>query len=91
MSSETNPLTFANVRTIGNPFPPIQQVKPRTTAELNAANPRVLGHDFENVTSYAEQWHFGVERHWGAILRERLREAPPARAAPGSAAAGGPP
>ena len=35
---------------------------PRTTAELQAANPRVLGHSFENETPYAEQWHLGVER-----------------------------
>ena len=38
------------------------QVKPRTTEELQAANPRVLGHSFENETPYAEQWHLGVER-----------------------------
>jgi hypothetical protein len=62
VSSETNPLSFANVRRLENPFPPIQQVKPRTTAELNAANPRVLGHEFDNTTSYANQWHVGIER-----------------------------
>ena len=62
VSSETNPLSFANVRTLTDPFPPIQQIKPRTTEELNAANPRVLGHAFDNETSYAEQWHLGVER-----------------------------
>ena len=50
------------VRTIDNPFPAIAQVKPRTTAELQAANPRVLGHSFENETPYAEQWHLGIER-----------------------------
>ena len=58
----TNPTDFSAVRTIDDPFPPIVQVKPRTTAELQAANPRVLGHSFENETSYAEQWHFGIER-----------------------------
>jgi hypothetical protein len=58
----TNPTDFSVVRRIDDPFPPIVQVKPRTTEELNAANPRVLGHSFENETPYAEQWHLGVER-----------------------------
>jgi hypothetical protein len=62
VSSETNPLDFSVVRTLDNPFPAIVQVKPRTTAELNAANPRVLGHGFENETPSAQQWHLGVER-----------------------------
>jgi hypothetical protein len=58
----TNPTNFATIPTIDNPFPPIVQVKPRTTEELQATNPRVLGHSFENETPYAEQWHLGVER-----------------------------
>ena len=58
----TNPTDFSTVRTIDNPFPPIVRVKPRTTEELQAANPRVLGHSFANETPYAEQWHLGVER-----------------------------
>ena len=62
VSFATNPTDFSTVRTIDDPFPPIVQVKPRTTAELQAANPRVLGHSFENQTPYAEQWHLGVER-----------------------------
>jgi hypothetical protein len=67
----TNPANFAVVRTIEDPFPAIAQVKPRTTAELQAANPRVLGHSFENETSYAEQWHLGVERQlFGAMAVE---------------------
>ena len=58
------------MRTIDDPFPAIVQVKPRTTAELQAANPRVLGHSFENETPYAEQWHLGVERRvLGAMAR----------------------
>jgi hypothetical protein len=61
-SSETNPLDFSRVPRISNPFPPITQVKPQTTAELNAANPRVMGHGFENETPYTQQWHLGVER-----------------------------
>jgi hypothetical protein len=59
---ETNPLDFGRVRTIADPFPAIVPVKPMTTAELIAANPRVAGHGFENETAYAEQWHLGIER-----------------------------
>jgi hypothetical protein len=62
VSFPTNPTNFAAVRTIDDPFPAIAQVKPRTTEELQAANPRVLGHSFENETPYAEQWHLGIER-----------------------------
>ena len=62
VSFPTNPTDFSAVRTLDDPFPPIVQLKPRTTAELQAANPRVLGHSFENETPYAEQWHLGVER-----------------------------
>src|SRR5262249_58187658 len=58
----TNPTDFSTVRTIDDPFPPIVQVKPITTADLQATNPRVLGHSFENEIAYAEQWHLGVER-----------------------------
>ncbi len=62
VSFATNPTNFSAVRTIDDPFPAIAAVKPRTTAELQAANPRVLGHSFANETPYAEQWHLGVER-----------------------------
>ena len=62
VSTATNPTDFSVIRTINDPFPPIAQVKPRTTAELQAANPRVLGHSFENETPYAEQWHLGIDR-----------------------------
>ncbi len=62
VSFPTNTADFSTIRTIDDPFPPIVQVKPRTTAELQAANPRVLGHSFENETPYAEQWHLGIER-----------------------------
>jgi hypothetical protein len=61
-TTETNPLDFSRVPTISTPFPAIAPVKPRTTAELNAANPRVLGHAFENLTPYAQHWHLGFER-----------------------------
>jgi hypothetical protein len=68
---EVNPTNFANVRSIDNPFPAIQQVKPQTTAELNAANPRILGHGFENQTPSAQQWHLGVERQlFGPVVAE---------------------
>ena len=68
VSFATNPTDFSAVRTIDNPFPPIVQVQPRTTAELQAANPRVLGHSFENETPYAEQWHLGIERQLLAAM-----------------------
>ena len=50
VNHETNPLDFSKVRTIADPFPPIVPVKPTTTAELIAANPRVSGHSYENET-----------------------------------------
>jgi Carboxypeptidase regulatory-like domain len=62
ISFATNPTDFSGIRTIDNPFPAIVQVKPLTTAELQAANPRVLGHSFVNETPYAEQWHLGIDR-----------------------------
>jgi len=62
VNHETNPLDMSKLRTIADPFPAIVPVKPQTTAELIAANPRVQGHSFENETPYAEQWHLGVER-----------------------------
>jgi hypothetical protein len=70
-STETNPTSFANVRTINQPFPTPAQVKPRTTAELAAANPRVLGHSFQNETPYAQHWHLGIERQlFGSMAAE---------------------
>ena len=65
---ETNPLDFSSVRTIADPFPPIVPVKPTTTAELIAANPRVAGHSYENETAYAEQWHLGIDRQLFSML-----------------------
>ncbi|HEU0094027.1 MAG TPA: TonB-dependent receptor, partial [Vicinamibacteria bacterium] len=59
---ETNPSDFSRVPLLSNPFPPIAQVKPRTTAELNAANPRVLGHGFENQTPSMQTWQGSYER-----------------------------
>jgi len=61
-SVETNPSDFSRVPLLSNPFPPIVQVKPRTTAELNAANPRVLGHGFGNETPSMQTWQLSYER-----------------------------
>ncbi len=72
VSFATNPTDFSTIRTIDDPFPAIAQVKPRTTAELQAANPRVLGHSFENETPYAEQWHVGVERRVFSAMSAEL-------------------
>jgi outer membrane receptor protein involved in Fe transport len=72
VSFGTNPTDFSTIRSIEDPFPPIAQVKPRTTAELQAANPRVLGHSFENETPYAEQWHLGIERRVFTALAVEL-------------------
>jgi outer membrane receptor protein involved in Fe transport len=72
VSFATNPTDFSAVRTLDDPFPAIVQVKPRTTAELQAANPRVLGHSFANETPYAEQWHLGIERRLLAALAVEL-------------------
>ncbi len=72
VSFATNPTDFSGVRTIDDPFPAIATVKPRTTAELQAANPRVLGHSFENETPYAEQWHLGIERRLLASMALEL-------------------
>lgn len=71
VNPEVNPTNWANIRSINDPFPAIQQVKPLTTAELNAANPRILGHGFENETPSAQQWHLGVERQlFGPVMAE---------------------
>ena len=63
-SVETNPLVYTpdRVPRLSNPFPPIVQVKPHGTAELNAANPRVLGHAFSNETPNMDTWQVSYER-----------------------------
>ena len=75
VNHETNPLDFSKVRTIADPFPPIVPVKPTTTAELIAANPRVSGHSYENETAYAEQWHLGIDRELLSLLLLELEYA----------------
>jgi hypothetical protein len=69
---ETNPSDFSRVPLLSNPFPPIAQVKPRTTAELNAANPRVLGHAFENETPSMQTWQVSYERQLTQTLMAEL-------------------
>jgi len=63
-SVETNPLIYTpdRVPRLSNPFPAIVQLKPQTTAELNAANPLVLGHAFSNETPYMQTWQVSYER-----------------------------
>ena len=76
------------------PVPPIVPVKPQTTAELIAANPRVQGHSFENETPYAEQWHLGdrapavLGDAAGAGVRRQRRQAPHRLLQPQRSAAG---
>jgi hypothetical protein len=69
---ETNPSDFSRVPLLSNPFPPIVQVKPRTTAELNAANPRVLGHGFENETPSMQTWQASYERQLTQTLMAEI-------------------
>ena len=61
---ETNPLDFSPSRVprLSNPFPTIVPVKPRGTAELNAANPLVFGHAFSNETPHMDTWQVSYER-----------------------------
>ena len=70
------------MRTIADPFPPIVPVKPTTTAELIAANPRVSGHSYENETAYAEQWHLGIDRQLFSMLLLEVEYAGQRREAP---------
>ena len=71
-----------------NPFPAIAPIKPRTTAELNLANPRVSGHGYSNETAYAEQWHLGIDRRlFGAMALELTGGATPTLVDPHGGAA----
>ena len=67
---EVNPIDFSPTRVprLSNPFPPIVQVKPRTTAELNAANPCIVGHAFSNETPHMDTWQVSYERQLAATL-----------------------
>jgi hypothetical protein len=59
------PLSLAGLPTINNPFPSPTPVQPKTTAELIAANPRILWQNWDNPTPYYESWSFGFERQLG--------------------------
>ena len=59
---EVNPTDFSRVPAINSPFPPVTTIKPRTTAELNAANPGGQGHDYNNLTGYAQHWSLNIQR-----------------------------
>jgi hypothetical protein len=72
VSFATNPTDFSTVRTLGRSLPGHRPGEAAHDAELQAANPRVLGHSFENETPYAEQWHLGVERRVLAALAVEL-------------------
>ena len=63
-SVETNPLVYTpdRVPRLSNPFPASCRCKPRTTAELNAANPLVFGHAFSNETPHMDTWQVSYER-----------------------------
>ncbi len=56
------PTEMASIPTIGNPFGPPTTVQPLTTAQLNAANPYVLGEAFANQTPYMQTYSFNVQR-----------------------------
>ncbi|MGC4014791.1 MAG: TonB-dependent receptor [Luteolibacter sp.] len=58
----TNPVDYTVIPTIARPFPAISVTKPKTTAELNAANPVVLGHGFANQTPSMNTFTFNLER-----------------------------
>src|SRR5262249_34855834 len=55
-----------SIPSIDNPFQPISPAMPLTTADLNAANPSVISHAFDNLTPYMESWNLDVERQLGA-------------------------
>jgi hypothetical protein len=67
-ATETNPTDFSRVPVISTPFAPIQVAKPRTTAELNALNPSAQGHDYDNLTGYAQHWSLNVQRQVASSL-----------------------
>jgi hypothetical protein len=58
----TNPTNWTVIPQVNQPFPVIQTVKPRTTAELNANPVAVLGHGFRNETPSMMSWNFNIER-----------------------------
>ena len=65
---ETNPTDWSRVPMINNPFSTPVPIKPKTTAELNAANPRVIGHDFESAPAYMESWNLDLQQQLSKTL-----------------------
>ncbi len=65
---ETNPTDWSKVPMINNPFPTPTVVKPKTTAELNAANPRVIGHDLGPAPAYMESWNLDLQQQLSRTL-----------------------
>ncbi len=57
----TYPLSFTGVPQIQNLFPPVQTVQPIGTAQLNAASPAIVGHQFNNLTPYMESWNLDIQ------------------------------
>ena len=63
-----NPTNWTNIPTIVRPFPEISTLKPRTTAELNAASIAILGHSFTNQTTSQLTWNFSIQRQMGKSM-----------------------
>jgi hypothetical protein len=64
----TDPAQLQTMRSIDNPFPAIVDVKPKTTAELVAANPRVLSYEWLNPQPYFQTWNFNIEQQIGETM-----------------------
>jgi hypothetical protein len=64
----TDPAQLQTIRKIDDPFPAVVQVKPKTTAELVAANPRVLGYEWKNPQPYFQTWNFNIEQQIGESM-----------------------
>ncbi len=72
-TNEVTPADFSRVTLINRPFPTPVPAKPRTTAELNAVTPtpNIIGHEFSNLTPYAQSYSLNVERALtGSIVLE---------------------
>ncbi|HWQ31410.1 MAG TPA: TonB-dependent receptor [Blastocatellia bacterium] len=63
-TNEVTPADFSAVTLINRPFPTPVQFKPKTTAELNAVRPTptIIGHEFSNLTPYAQSYSLNLER-----------------------------
>jgi hypothetical protein len=63
-ANDVTPANFATVTLINRPFPTPVLAKPTTTAALNAVTPTptIIGHEFSNLTPYAQSYGLNVER-----------------------------